>query len=152
MRSVIVEWFETKISYEKVDEEGLSRKVTEKYVVDAVNYTEAEERITAEMMQRISTEFNVKGISIAPYSEIIFSDNEIDEHWFKAKVKFYSVNERNGRKKILTTCYLVQAYDIEGAVFRMNKSLNGTVVDYAICSVADAGLTDVFEYTKKENE
>ena len=39
------EWFECKIKYEKTLESGLLKKVTEPYLVDAINFTEAEKRI-----------------------------------------------------------------------------------------------------------
>ena len=54
MRSRTAEWFECKIRYEKVQEDGLQKKVTEGYVVDALSFTEAEERIIEEMASYIS--------------------------------------------------------------------------------------------------
>ena len=42
-------WFLTKIRYEKVMENGMQKKVTEPYLVDALSFTEAEARITEEM-------------------------------------------------------------------------------------------------------
>ena len=38
-------WFECKIRYEKVMENGMQKKVTEPYLVDALSFTEAEARI-----------------------------------------------------------------------------------------------------------
>ena len=35
-------WFECKIRYEKVMENGMNKKVTEPYLVDALSFTEAE--------------------------------------------------------------------------------------------------------------
>ena len=37
-------WFECKISYDKTTEEGMPKKVTEAYLVDALSFTEAEAR------------------------------------------------------------------------------------------------------------
>ena len=47
MRSRTAIWFECKIAYEKVMDDGLQKKVTENYVVDALSFTEAEKRISA---------------------------------------------------------------------------------------------------------
>ena len=44
-------WFECKIRYEKVMENGMNKKVTEPYLVDALSFTEAEARIIEEMTQ-----------------------------------------------------------------------------------------------------
>ena len=38
-------WFECKIRYEKTMENGMQKKVTEPYLVDALSFTEAEARI-----------------------------------------------------------------------------------------------------------
>ena len=45
MRSRTATWFECKIRYEKTMEDGMQKKVTEAYVVDALSFSEAEERI-----------------------------------------------------------------------------------------------------------
>ena len=34
-------WFECKVSYEKMLENGMQKKVTEPYLVDALSFTEA---------------------------------------------------------------------------------------------------------------
>ena len=49
MRSRTAMWFETKVRYEKMMEDGKQKRVTETYVVDALSFGEAEERITEEM-------------------------------------------------------------------------------------------------------
>ena len=56
-------WFECKIRYEKVMENGMQKKVTEPYLVDALSFTEAEARIIEEMTPFISGEFNVPTIA-----------------------------------------------------------------------------------------
>lgn len=38
------EWFECKVRYEKTLENGLVKKVTEPYLVDALSFTEAKRR------------------------------------------------------------------------------------------------------------
>lgn len=42
MRSRTSDWFEVKIRYEKTVEDGTQKRVTEKYVVDALSFTEGE--------------------------------------------------------------------------------------------------------------
>jgi hypothetical protein len=48
-------WFECKISYEKMMDNGVQKKVTESYLVDALSFTEAEARIVEEMKPFISS-------------------------------------------------------------------------------------------------
>ena len=47
-------WFECTIKYEKELEEGKVAKITERYLVDALTFTEAEARIIKEMKPFIS--------------------------------------------------------------------------------------------------
>lgn len=86
MRNSLSNWFECKVRYEKTMENGLQKKVTEQYVVDALSFSEAEKRITEEMSAYISGEFEVTDVKKAQYKEVFFmSDgakmfhNEVDE-------------------------------------------------------------------------
>ena len=75
MRNRSAMWFECKIRYETVMEDGLQKKVNENYVVDALSFSEAETRITEEMSAYISGEFEVADIKKAAYKEIFFNNN-----------------------------------------------------------------------------
>ena len=57
-------WFECKIRYERVMENGMNKKVTEPYLVDALSFTEAEARIIEEMTPFISGEFTISDINV----------------------------------------------------------------------------------------
>ena len=52
-------YFECGIRYEKTQEDGSQRKVTELYIVQACSFTEAEARFTNEMSAYISGESEV---------------------------------------------------------------------------------------------
>ena len=67
-------WFECSIRYEKVAENGMNRKVTEAYLVDALSFTEAEARIIEEMNPYINGEFTVSGVKRVGYSELFPSE------------------------------------------------------------------------------
>ncbi|MFV0324655.1 MAG: DUF4494 domain-containing protein, partial [Bacteroides xylanisolvens] len=67
-------WFEVKIRYEKIMNNGMRRKVTEPYLFDALSFTESEGKCIQEMTPFISGEFTVSDIKRANYSEIFFSD------------------------------------------------------------------------------
>ena len=64
MRSRTANWFETKIRYEKMMDDGKQKMVTEQYVVDALSFTEAEASIIEEMSSYISGEFKVDRKSV----------------------------------------------------------------------------------------
>ena len=64
------EWFECKVKYEKTMENGLVKKVTEPYLVDALNFTEAEARIIEEITPFMTGAFEVSDIKRAHYAEL----------------------------------------------------------------------------------
>ena len=150
MRSRTAEWFECKIRYEKTLEDGMQKKVTEAYTVDALSFTEAEQRIMEEMSAYISGEFDVADIKKAAYKEIFFSDDDTADRWYKAKLQFITIDEKSGKEKSSNVNYLVNAGTLNGAVKNIMDVMNGTMIDYAIASVAETQLMDVFEYKKKE--
>ncbi|MBQ3877264.1 MAG: DUF4494 domain-containing protein [Prevotella sp.] len=152
MRSRTANWFECRLKYEKMGEDGLQKKVTETYVVDALSFTEAEQRIMEEMSSYISGEFEVNDIKKAAYKEIFFSDEESADRWYKTKLEFITIDEKTEKEKRSAVNYLVQAGTLNAAVKNIDEVMGGTMIDYVIASVAETKLMDVFEYKKKEEE
>ncbi len=143
-------WFECKIRYEKVMEDGIQRKVTESYTVDALSFAEAEERITEEMSSYISGEFTVENVKKAPYKEIFFSDDETADRWYKAKLVFITIDEKTEKEKRSRVTYLVQAASLKGALKGIEEVMGGTMIDYEAANIDETNLMDVFEYKKSE--
>ena len=152
MRSRTANWFECKIRYEKTMDDGMQKKVTESYTVDALSFTEAEQRIMEEMSAYISGEFEVNDIKKAAYKEIFFDDSEMADRWYKAKLQFITIDEKTEKEKRSTVTYLVQAGTLNGAVKNIDEVMGGTMIDYVISSVTETTLMDVFEYRKKEQD
>ena len=148
MRSRTAIWFECKIQYEKVMEDGLQKKVVETYTIDALSFTEAEQRIMEEMSSFISGEFTIKDIKIAPYKEIFFSDMDTADRWYKTKLQFITIDEKTAKEKRSSVNYLVNAGTLNGAVKNIDEVMGGTMIDYVIASVAETKLMDVYEYGK----
>ena len=148
MRSRTANWFECKIRYEKIMEDGMQKKVTETYVVDAMSFSEAEERIIEEMSSYISGEFNVTDIKKASYCEIFFSDEPTADRWYKTKLQFITIDEKTEKEKRSNVNYLVHAGSFNGAVKNIDEVMGKTMIDYVIASVAETTLMDVFEHEK----
>lgn len=146
MRSRSAEWFETKIRYEKTMEDGLQKKITEAYVVDALSFTEAEETIIQEMSSYISGEFLVTDIKKAAYKEVFFSDNPRDDKWYKVKLQFIILDEESGKEKLSAVNYLVQSNTLQHAVENVETVMNAGMQDWKIASIAETTLIDVFEH------
>ena len=150
MRSRTATWFECKIRYEKIMEDGLPKKINDVYVVDALSFSEAEERIIEEMSSYISGEIEIVDVKIAPYREIFFADDNLADQWFKAKLSFITIDERSNKEKRTSTMYLVNAGNISSAINNIDDVMSGTMIDYVTTSISATKIFDVFEYKKKD--
>ena len=88
-------WFEVKIRYSKIMENGLEKKVNEKYLFDSLSFTESEGRCIEEMTAFISSDFTVSDIKRANYSEVFFSEEDAADRWFKCKLMFITLDEKS---------------------------------------------------------
>ena len=145
-------WFECRIKYEKVMENGMNKNVTEPYLVDALSFTEAEARIIEEMTPYISGEFTVNDINRAGYSELFFSEDAKADRWFRCKLTFITLDEKSGSEKRTSTNVLVQASDLRDAVKKLDDGMRGSMADYLIDSVTETAIMDVYPYKADKNE
>ena len=143
-------WFECKVSYEKMLENGMQKKVTEPYLVDALSFTEAEARIIEEIKPYITGEFTITDIKRAKLSELFFNDN--GDRFFKAKVMFISLDEKSGTEKKTAVNMLAQASDLKEALKVVEKGMEGTLTDYAIASLSETMIMDVFPYSEDQKK
>ena len=144
MRTRTAKWYETTVRYErsKGDENNIA---TEAYAVDALSFAEAEQRITEEMEPYCSGEFDVKKITIAPYAEVFFSEDEDDDKFFRATVAIITFDERTDKEKKNNVNYLVQAENIETARRYVVDAFFDTAMEYEINRLVETKILDVFE-------
>lgn len=145
-------FFEVRVRYEKVMENGTNKQVTEPYLVDALSFTEAEARIIQEMTPFISGEFKVKAVKQANYSELFFSNDMKDDIWYKAKLYFVTLDEKSGADKKTYTNILIQALDLRNAIKRLDEGMKGTMADYKIVSISETKIMDVYLYTPDKEQ
>lgn len=137
-------WFECKIKYEKMLENGTMKKVTEPFLVDAVNFTDAEKRIIEERQPFMTGEFEVSDIKRAPYKELFESHDEQADKWYKAKLVFITLDEKKGTEKKTTSNVLVQAADLAAALQQLNEGMSGSMMDYTIAALVETPIMDVY--------
>ena len=135
-------WFECKVRYDKLQENGAVKKVNEPYLVDALTFTEAESRIIEKMTPYISGEFSISAVKKTKISEIFFDDN--GDRYYMFKVNFITLDEKSGMEKRSASNILVQASDLEDALKRFKEGMNGTLADFEIASIAETMLMDVY--------
>lgn len=139
-------FFECKIRYEKVAENGMNKKVTEPYLVDALSFTEAESRIIEEITPFMTGEWTVSGVARANYSELFFCDEESADKWYKCKLFFITLDEKTGIEKKTVSNVLVQAADLKDAIKKLDEGMKDTMADYEIAAVSETAIMDVYPY------
>lgn len=150
MRSKTATWFECKVRYRKLMDDGKERPVTELYVVDALTWTEAEQRITEEMGSYLSVEFTIQDIKKALYREVFFADDASADRWYRARLAFITVDEHSSKEKRSFVTYLVNAGSLGGALKAIDTVMGGTMIDYVSTLTAETQVLDVFEYKAKD--
>ncbi len=141
-------WFECKVRYDKIQENGAAKKVTEPYLVDALTFTEAEARITEEQRPFISGEFDVAAVKRSKIAEIAFHDD--GDRWYLVKVGFITIDEKTGAEKRSVSQVLVQANDFKSAYENLLEYMKGSAADYDIVSIAETPLMDVYRMKVKD--
>lgn len=137
-------WFECKVKYQKIDENGRERPVNENFLLDAVSFTDAETRIIAMMQTMVRGEFAVTDIRKSKIAEVF--PFEAGEWWYRATINLVAIDEEAGREKKLRSVYLIQADDIREALDRLDESLSFLIVPYVVSSLAVSTIADVFPY------
>jgi len=143
-------WFECKIKYEKVIEEGKTLTVNETYLIDALSFTEAEKRIIQEMEPYISGEFLVANIRRARISELF--PHEGGDKWYRCKIFFIALDEEKGVEKRTAATMLVQATSVKEAVEVLTSEMKNSLADYELVSVSETPIMEVYPYVSEEKK
>ncbi|WP_304962104.1 DUF4494 domain-containing protein [Paramuribaculum intestinale] len=136
-------WFECKVRYDKMMENGVVKKVTEPYLVDALSFTEAESRIIEEQTPFISGDFSVSAVKRTKISEIFWDDSA--DKWYLVKVAFVTIDEKTAVEKKTSTLILTAGNDLKGAYENFMAGMEGTMADFEIQSIAETPLMDVYK-------
>ena len=136
-------WFECKVKYGKLTEDGSQKTVTEPYLVDALSFTEAEARITEEITPFISGEFKVTAVKRTNTAEIFWKEG--GDKWYKVKVNFCTIDEKTGKEKKTANYMMVQAADFKGAYDVFMEGMKGTMADFEIAQIVETMIMDVYQ-------
>ena len=144
-------WFECKVSYERQADSMGMKKVSESYLVDALSFTEAEERIIKEIRPFVSVgELEVVNIRRARIAELFLNDEADDDRYFRAKVNFITVDEKSGSEKKTSATMIVKSDSLPNAVTELKAQLDSQMASYEIAAVTDTQILDVFQYEAPE--
>lgn len=136
-------WFECKVRYDKLQENGSVKKVTEPYLVDALSITEAVARITDEMAPFISGDYSVSSAKSTKIAEIFWDDTA--DKWYLVKVAFITIDEKTAAEKKSVSQILVAGSSFKGAFDNFMENMKSTMTDFEIVSIAETPYMDVYK-------
>lgn len=145
MRTKKSKWYECKIRYNQTQEDGVIKKVSEQYVVEAVSFSDAEGLITEELKSYTSGEFEVSGIKPTPYREIMFDDEVKSGNFYRCKINFITIDEGTGKEKKSKVNYLIKSESLDQAILNIDKALDGTMIDFSKSTITETSIVDVLE-------
>ena len=126
------------------------KMVSETYLVDAISFAEAEERVSNEVAPFVRGEFHIVGMKKAQVNEIF--PNEEGDRWFRCKVAFITIDEVKGTEKRVNSTILVFGNDIDNAWNHLNEALADTVSDYEVPSIQETNIVDIFPFAGEAEE
>lgn len=139
-------YFEVGVRYDKTMDDGVARKVTETYLLDALTFTEAEKRATEEMEAYISGEFRVVTEKIANISEVVTTDDDSADKFYKVKHNLITIDEKTGKEKKQPQYIIIQAASVDDARDRYKQYIKGWLVDVVLEAVSETKYMDYFTY------
>ncbi len=137
------EWFQTKVKFLKQMDNGLIKRVSETYLVDAMSFTEAEARILMEV-QDDQREVTMMSMSKSNIKEVVFyGDTEL---WHKAKVTYLVADEETEKEKKVTTYLLVNSENVMEAYERTQEHLKEMLVPFRVPKIEETAFVEVFPF------
>lgn len=137
-------WFECRVSYDKTQENGVIKRITEAYLVDAVNFTEAEKRITEAMQPYISGDFTVSAVRRRNYESVLVGTE--GDYYYRVKLVIITIDEKTAAEKKSNLFLLVQADSLEKAVGITQNAMRNSMADWQFHTITETQIVDVFKY------
>lgn len=136
-------WYAVKVKSTKQLDNGALRRTTERYLLEAVSFTDAETRVYKELGSVIRGEFSVTGIAPMNLHDIFPYDDH--DTWYKVKVVYESMDAESEKAKNITQYMLVTAGSIKEAYERIDESLGKVLmVDFSMPDIRLSNIVEVF--------
>lgn len=137
-------WFECKVRYEKTQDDGMPKSVTETYVVDGADFGDAFKNICEYAIKSIANEFEIVAMKMAQYAEIALYKSQ-GNVFYRVKINIITIDEKTNKQKKIPLFLLVRADNINEARKAVDDEyMKGTMTDYEISSVVETKIIDFY--------
>lgn len=131
------------IKTKKVGEDGLVQTVSEKYLINALTYTEAEERVTNEVAP-YSEEIDVSGLQRQNVADIITSDDPDADKWYLGKVGIITLDEKTAKEKRVAVRVYIQSASFKDAYDALLSYMHSSMSEFVVLSITETSVIDYF--------
>ena len=138
-------YHEVSIKLDKVQETGMIKKVTEKYLVKAVSFTDAEKQASEFIASYANSEFDICAIKRTKIAEIFESTDATADRFYSAKVAYITLDEKTGAEKRTMQLIMVKATDFDDARNTLQGGMNGVLGDWEKAQLSETQIMDVIE-------
>lgn len=135
-------YFIATCKYEKMQENGAVKRVSEKYLCDALSIVEADAVVAENLKPYISGDFFTSKVENRPIAEVI-GDKEADK-FYLAKVAFVTIDERSGKEKKTVSQWLIGGTDFNDAYEMVLREINKCMADIEIVSLAETPIKEFY--------
>ncbi|MBR6140924.1 MAG: DUF4494 domain-containing protein [Bacteroidaceae bacterium] len=145
-------YYEVSVKFDQTQENGLQKKVTEKYLIEAMTFTEAEAKAIELMEEYCSGEFDITAISRKQVAAVFRSKNAQADRWFKAKLVFVFLDEKTGKEKRVPEIMYAQGTDFNDANNNIQEGMQ-KVAGFAAWEnavLSETTIVDVLMQDKKK--
>lgn len=135
-------YIETSARYERISEDGKEKKVTERFLVDALSCTEAESRTIEELTPFVSGDLEVTVNKKVNIAEVYNADSA--ERFYLAKVAFITLDERTAKEKKSVSRWLIGADNFSGAYDVLKAEIGKCMDDAEIQSLSETAIKEYY--------
>ena len=135
-------YFIATCKYEKMQENGAVKRVSEKYLCDARSLVEADAVVTENLKPYISGDFFTSKVENSPIAEVL-GDKECGRFWL-CKVAFITIDERSGKEKKTVSQWLVGGTDFNDAYEMVLREINKCMADFEVVSLAETPIKEFY--------
>jgi len=138
-------FYESVVKYDKMNENGMLKKVSETYCIEADSFADAESKTYDELASYSEGEFEIKDITPAKYTEVFINEDAgADSKYFKAKLELVTIDEMTLKEKKTSVYYLVLASDFADSLRIIQEAMASSLVDYVTAQITESKVLEMF--------
>lgn len=135
-------YIETAARFERMNEDGNVKKITERFLVGALSCTEAEARTIEELSPFIVGGLEVTANKKTSIAEVLNAEGA--ERFFLAKVAFITVDEKTAKEKRTISQWLIGGTDFPDAYEQLLREINKCLGDVEIIALSESPIKEFY--------